>query len=206
MESILNELVDVLRSNKAPEQLRSNNDTVEQEVFWSEKRKHIDARNPTGFFNQPVFQKYCGFGRVETQFVSDPFYLEVPNAPTGYLRDAYGRSLNPDTFHHVFSDTDLRRMNAGRVDDRSPQSVQETQYTVRTGSSGFKEQTDLHQRIAELREGEEKRRFEHLGPNGKFVEVKSKHGIFNPGESMLEPTGLGTSGVDIYSVGLRVSG
>ncbi|KAI8906119.1 hypothetical protein DFJ77DRAFT_443512 [Powellomyces hirtus] len=153
VDDLLYDFQDVLRSNNAPEQLRNNNETVEKEVFWAEKSKHIHARNPTGFFDQPVFQKYRGFGTVETQF--------VPNAPTGYLRNAYGRSLNPDTFHRVFSDTDLRRMNAGRVDDRSPKSVQETRYT-------------------------------------NFVRVKKgvKMNTWDQ-TSMLEKTGLGTSGVDI---------
>ncbi|TPX53183.1 hypothetical protein PhCBS80983_g06348 [Powellomyces hirtus] len=199
MESILTELVDVLRSNNSPEQTRHDNETVEREVFWSEKFKHAKARTPTGYFAQPVFQKFRGFGRVETQFVNNPYYLEVPNTPTGYLRDADERSLNPDTFTRVYSDNDLRRMSKGQTRHRAPQSERETQYLIRKGSSGYSRESDLHQRLAELCEGQSRRMNEHLGPNGKLQEVRKKYGIFNPGDSMLEHTGLGTSGVDIYS-------
>ncbi|TPX53328.1 hypothetical protein PhCBS80983_g06309 [Powellomyces hirtus] len=167
MESILTELVDVLRSNNSPEQTRHDNETVEREVFWSEKIKHAEARTPTGYFAKPVFQKFRGFGRVETQFVNNPYYLEVPNAPTGYLRDADERSLNPDTFTRVFSDSDLRRMCKGQTRHRAPQSEQETRYLIRKGSSGYSRESDLHQRLAELREGQSRCMNEHLGPNAE---------------------------------------
>ncbi|TPX53507.1 hypothetical protein PhCBS80983_g06276 [Powellomyces hirtus] len=204
MESILNELVDVLRSNNSPEQTRHDNDTVEREVFWSEKIKHAEARTPTGYFAQPVFQKFRGFGRVEMQFVNNPYYLEVPNAPTGYLRDADERSLNPDTFTRVYSDSDLRRMRKGQTRHREPQSEQETRHPIRKGSSGYSRESDLHQRLAELREGQSRRMNEHLGHvvhdvTEPLQALRRDYGMFNPNDSLLGHTGLGTSGVNFYA-------
>ncbi|DAC81668.1 TPA_asm: hypothetical protein [Powellomyces chytrid fungus MELD virus 4] len=179
-------------------------DDVEREMFWREKRRYIDTRTPTGYFEQPIFQTYRSFGTVQTQFVSNPFYIEVENQPTGYLRDAYGRSLNPDTFHRVFSDSKLARMRSGNERGLRPTLVQETRLPILTGAAGYKRQFDLNSRIRALHEGTSVR--EHRGAPKKLGSFKKKHGIFNPGDTALfEKTGLGTLGthVDIPTKSLK---
>ncbi|KNC99387.1 uncharacterized protein SPPG_05631 [Spizellomyces punctatus DAOM BR117] len=175
-----------------------NSEQVERDVFWKEKRKWVDSKLPTGYFKHPLLNKYRSFGKVDTQFVSDPYYIEIDNRRFGELRDENGRSLNPDTFRPIVSDAELKQMREGRTRMNAPSANQETRYPINHGSEGYKNDIDLIARIRRMREGyeefikEEKRK--ELADIQRF---RSSHGIHNPGESLLETTGLGTRGTDI---------
>ncbi|KNC96170.1 uncharacterized protein SPPG_08556 [Spizellomyces punctatus DAOM BR117] len=181
-----------------------NSEQVEHDVFWREKRKWVDSKLPTGYFKHPLLNKYRSFGKVDTQFVSDPYYIEIDNRRFGELRDANGRSLDPDTFQPVVSDAELKRMASRHSVDYRPKSNQETRYPIIHGRDGYKNDIDLNARIRQMREGYEnfiqkeraieRERRENIANIQRF---RSSHGIHNPGESLLETTGLGTRGTDI---------
>lgn len=211
--SALDELVSLLKRGADATDYAS--EQVERDVFWKEKRKWVDSKTPTGYFEQPVFNKYRSFGRVETQFVSDPYYIEIDNRPWGILRDEKGRSLNPDTFHRVFNDAELKKMLTaspqggalgrspkGAVVVEKPTSNQETRFPIQHGSDGYSNDIDLRARITRMREGSEKvvedtrREALKLDSISRF---RRNNGIYNPGESIQERTGLGTRGTDLAS-------
>lgn len=211
--SALDELVSLLKRGADATDYAS--EQVERDVFWKEKRKWVDSKTPTGYFEQPVFNKYRSFGRVETQFVSDPYYIEIDNRPWGILRDEKGRSLNPDTFHRVFNDAELKKMLTaspqggalgrspkGSVVVEKPTSNQETRFPIQHGSDGYSNDIDLRARITRMREGSEKvvedtrREALKLDSISRF---RRNNGIYNPGESIQERTGLGTRGTDLAS-------
>lgn len=177
-----------------------NSEQVERDIFWREKRKWVDSKLPTGYFEQPLLNKYRSFGQVETQFVSDPYYIEIDNRRWGELTDHRGRSLNPDTFRPIVSDAELKRMASGNVTSSHPRSNQETRFPILHGSDGYSNDINLMARIRTIREGHEKvvedeKRLRMADKS--LARFRQRTGIFNPGESLLERTGLGTSGTDI---------